>query len=184
MASFIDIVNFLTINDLACTPHKGRTYLGHSTRVYICMKGWGCADHICDAAFFQSVYGTQTWQRKVLPIEQRSELTDLIGEKAERLVFTSCFMERGSFYEQLQDNKKTFPLIHRINGELITLTQHEYDELATIQLADFLQEYLFVNGSLLRNTPVEALAKRAGGGGLSALRCIMLEGYAQALWAA
>ncbi|MGI0119900.1 DUF6817 domain-containing protein [Zooshikella sp. RANM57] len=184
MAAFIDLVNFLTTNGLASTPHKGRTYLGHSTRVYICMKGWGCADHSCDAAFFQSVYGTQIWQRKTLPIEQRSVLIDLIGEKAERLVFASCFMDRESFYEQLHDNKKTFSLEHRNKGERITLTRHQFDELATIQLADFLQEYLFVNGSLLRNTPVEALAKRASRGGLNALRCIMLEGYAQTLWAA
>ena len=46
---------------------------------------------------FHSIYGTEQFQRFALPLERRGEVRAQIGERAERLAYLNCAMDRASF---------------------------------------------------------------------------------------
>ena len=44
---------------------------------------------------FHSIYGTERFQGFTLPLERRPEVRNLIGERAERLAYLNCAMDRA-----------------------------------------------------------------------------------------
>ena len=52
---------------------------------------------------FHSIYGTERFQGFTLPLERRGEVRDLIGERAERLAYLNCAMDRASFDRALDE---------------------------------------------------------------------------------
>ena len=81
--------------------HSANTYLAHASGVYRDLKSWGCSQELCDAGMFHSIYGTELFQKFTLPLERRSEVQELIGERAERHVYLNCCMLRDSLDESL-----------------------------------------------------------------------------------
>ena len=71
------------------------TYLAHGAGVYRDLKSWGCSQELCDAGMFHSIYGTELFQDFTLPLERRGEVRNLIGERAERLVYLNCCLLRA-----------------------------------------------------------------------------------------
>lgn len=77
-----------------------------------CLREWqkveGSAvidDSLCLAGLFHSLYGTQGYQASRFPVEKRAQVAELIGERAERLVFWNCAMERSTWREMVLANK-------------------------------------------------------------------------------
>ena len=81
------------IND---QPHTGKTYIGHLLAVHRILEEQGCGLDVCRAGLFHSVYGTELFQGFKLPVERRAEIRELIGERAERLAYMNCAMDRAS----------------------------------------------------------------------------------------
>ena len=49
--------------------------------------------------------GTQGFQACQFPVEKRAEVAQLIGERAERLVYWTCAMERSTWKDMVLANK-------------------------------------------------------------------------------
>jgi hypothetical protein len=49
---------------------------------------------ICDAGLFHSVYSTERYELKAIPLSMRDEVRQLIGDEAESLVGLFCMMRR------------------------------------------------------------------------------------------
>ena len=68
-------------------PHGHRTLYEHLIGTLKLLKEWGCSRDICNAGLFHSIYGTQVYLPSTIPIKNRKVVQNLIGEKAENLVY-------------------------------------------------------------------------------------------------
>ena len=96
--------------------HTGKTYLGHLIAVHRMMEEQACSTDACRAGLFHSIYGTAAFQRFQLPLNRRAEVRDLIGERAERLAYLNCAMDRASFDAALQRGQAPFQILDRGRG--------------------------------------------------------------------
>src|SRR5688500_4710344 len=83
-------------------PHTDGALLDHLLRTRQLLVEWEARPALCDAGLFHSVYGTEYYELKAVPLSMRQEVQQLIGEEAESLVWLFCTMRR----ETLLDNVK------------------------------------------------------------------------------
>jgi hypothetical protein len=137
--AMMDFLRGLGTENVAHSGPKG--FLAHLIAVFRDMAAWGGDRDLCRAALFHSIYGTELFQRFSLPVERRPEVQALIGERAERLVFANCMMDRSS-YDALLDSDSDGPyrLRNRVTGETIELSRTDYDDLVRLHLVDWLEQ--------------------------------------------
>ena len=95
-ATFKQLTDFFITLGADRIPHTETIYLAHAIGVYNDLKAWGCDEEICHAGLFHSIYGTEGFQRFKLPLERRHEVRQRIGERAERLAYWNCAMDRAT----------------------------------------------------------------------------------------
>jgi hypothetical protein len=120
--------------------HTNKTYLAHLVGVYRLMHDLGCSEEVCRAGMFHSIYGTQQFQGFKLGLDQPAMVRDLIGERAERLAYMNCAMDRASFDIALNSAAEPYRFGDRITGEAIELSQHDFDDLCAVHLYDWLEQ--------------------------------------------
>src|SRR5262245_24420866 len=91
------MTDFLVNLGVEQIAHTHKSYLAHLIAVYRLMEKHGCTEEVCRAGMFHSIYGTELFQGFKLPVDRRSEIRDLIGDRAERLAYLNCAMDRTSF---------------------------------------------------------------------------------------
>src|SRR5262249_46618447 len=104
---------FLVEVGIGDQPHTGKTYLGHLLAVHRLLEEHGCGADACRAGLFHSVYGTEQFQGFRLPLERRAEVGAIIGERAERLAYLNCAMDRASFDASLARVEPPYPVRDR-----------------------------------------------------------------------
>jgi len=157
------MTDFLLAQGIEDMPHTGKTYLGHLIAVERLMEASGCGIDACRAGMFHSLYGTEAFQRFKLPLERRSELQTLIGERAERLAYLNCAMDRASFDAALARSEPPYPMRDRLGGEEVQLTREDFDDLCRVHLYDWLEQVPRSNyGYGYRRSAYRAMAERLG----------------------
>src|SRR5437763_13333476 len=101
--------------------HTGKSYLAHLIGVYRLMAAQGCPEELCRAGMFHSIYGTELFQGFKLALEQRPEVRALIGERAERLAYLNCAMDRASLDGALERDAEPYRVRDRLTGEEVLL---------------------------------------------------------------
>jgi len=166
---FKTLTDFLLGLGVEQIPHTSKSYLAHLVGVYRDMEAGGCTEEVCCAGMFHSIYGTERFQGFQLPLEQRSELRALIGERAERLAYWNCAMDRASFDRALESNGERYRIIDRLTGMEVSLAPDEFDDLCRVHLYDWLEQ---VPRSQLgwgyRREAYGRMATRLGGAALEA----------------
>jgi hypothetical protein len=144
--------------------HTQKTYLGHLVNVYRLMEAQGCDEELCRAGMFHSIYGTERFQGFKLPLDNRPDVRALIGERAERLAYLNCAMDRASFDLALEEDAEPYRFRDRITGEQVQLSRHDFDGLCGVHLYDWLEQ---VPRSTLnwgyRREAYRRMAERLGG---------------------
>jgi hypothetical protein len=95
------VVAFLRAHGAQSTPHIFGDLLSHLIGVETLVRAWGGSDLLALAALGHATYGTDGFEPFILEVEQRSELVDAIGPKAEAFVYFYAACDRGAFYPQL-----------------------------------------------------------------------------------
>src|SRR5215218_1389717 len=75
--------------------HLDGDLLTHMTNVYLLLKRMDRPEHVMLAGLFHGIYGTHALhgtQVFALPQSRRDDIRALIGDEAERLVYTFCVM--------------------------------------------------------------------------------------------
>ncbi len=121
-------------------PHTKKTYLGHLIAVYRMMQAEGCGEDACQAGMFHSVYGTERFQGFKLPLERRGEVRDLIGERAERLAYINCAMDRASLDRVLDQPAGPYRILDRLTGQEIELSTEDFDDLCRVHFYDYMEQ--------------------------------------------
>ena len=73
-------------------PHSGATLIDHLVGVHDILVANGAAQYICDAGLFHSIYGTPAFKHQTT--NNRDEIRELIGTRAEQLVYEFSVLER------------------------------------------------------------------------------------------
>ncbi len=139
-ATLKELTGFLVNLGIEQIAHTQKNYLAHLVSVYKLLQTNGYDEDLCRAGLFHSIYGTEKFQGFKLTLDQRGELTELIGSRPERLSYWNCLMDRSSFDELLEQSAEPFQLRNRETGEIMPLTLQEFDDLCCVHLFDWLEQ--------------------------------------------
>ena len=65
---------------------------------------------------------------------------DLIGERAERLAYINCAMNRASFDSAVEQDTDSYRIVDRLTGQEIELGRSDFDDLCRVHLYDWLEQ--------------------------------------------
>jgi hypothetical protein len=102
------------------------------------------------------------FRRWSLPLDRRGEVRALVGERAERLAFVNCMMDRTSF-EVLLESDGPYCIRNRETGEPIELSREDYDDLVYLRLCDWLEQVARSSRWDYRRDAIRLMAERLGG---------------------
>jgi hypothetical protein len=137
---FKELTDYLLDQGVEQIGHTGKSYLAHLIGVYKLMEAQGCSEEMCRAGMFHSIYGTERFQGFKLPLELRTEVRALIGERAERLAYLNCAMDRASFDRAVKQSGDRYTIIDRLTGEGVALSRDDFDDLCRIHFYDWLEQ--------------------------------------------
>lgn len=163
MPTFKDYTDFFQRVGANAVNHSSKTYLAHAIGVYNDLKEWGCSDEVARVGVFHSIYGTQLFQGFTLPLERRGEVRELIGERAERLTWLHCALDRPHFDEQVLKPTGPYELLNRFNNELVPVSDEDFHDLCVVHLCDWIEQVARWGQWDYRRTAYRQLAERLGG---------------------
>ena len=120
-------------------------HLNVSLEAHLCgteylLRSWGAPEHVCRAGLFHAAYGTAGFADALTPIALRSEISNLIGQQAENLVYLYCACDRNKFYPSIGSPAQnqfpdrfmatTLQVAPTVLGELCELTAANELEIA------------------------------------------------------
>jgi hypothetical protein len=143
--------------------HTNKSYLAHLIGVYRTMEGHGCGEELCRAGMFHSIYGTELFQRFALPLERRPDVRALIGERAERLAYLNCAMDRASFDRAALSGEGPYHIRDRITGDEVMMSAEDFDDLCRVHLYDWLEQVPRSRKWDYRRAGYRRLSERLGG---------------------
>jgi hypothetical protein len=162
-ANYKHLTDFLLELGTEQVSHSDKTYLAHLIGVYRDMEARGCTEELCQAGMFHSIYGTELFQRFALPLDRRPDVRNLIGERAERLAYFNCAMDRSSFDKALQRDKGPYLIVDRLSGEQVELSEDDFTDLCKIHLYDWLEQVPRSRKWDYRREAYRRMANRLGG---------------------
>jgi hypothetical protein len=134
------LTDFLVEIGIDEIPHTHKSYLAHLIAVYRSLEAQGFPEDVCRAGMFHSIYGTEKFQGFTLPLERRDEVRALIGDRAERLAYLNCTMDRASLDRAVDHGVEPYSVIDRITGEEVRLSRQDFDDLCRVHLFDWLEQ--------------------------------------------
>jgi hypothetical protein len=156
------LTDYLASVGVTQVAHTHKTYMGHLVAVYRLLEARGCPEDVCRAGMFHSIYGTERFQGFKLPLERRPEVQALIGERAERLAYINCALDRDSLERALVATEEPYRVTDRITGESLALSRADFDDLCRIQLYDWLEQVPRSREWDYRRATYRRLAERLG----------------------
>jgi hypothetical protein len=160
---FKQLTDFLRELGTEKVGHTEKTYLAHVIGVYRDMEDRGCSEEVCQAGMFHSIYGTEVFQQFSLPLERRPEVRALIGERAERLVYLNCAMDRVSFDRAVARDHGPYRIVDRLTGEEVEVSEDDFTDLCKIHLYDWLEQVPRSRKWDYRREAYRRMADRLGG---------------------
>jgi hypothetical protein len=134
------LTDFLVGMGIEQVPHTDKSYLAHLIAVYRLLESQGYSPDVCRAGMFHSIYGTEKFQGFTLPLGRRDEVRALIGDRAERLAYLNCAMDRTSFDRVLSRTEEPYRIVDRLTGEAVEMSRADFDDLCRIHLFDWLEQ--------------------------------------------
>ncbi|PYC69148.1 hypothetical protein C7C46_28270 [Streptomyces tateyamensis] len=116
-------LDFLRSHGAAELAHPGGTLLEHLVRVRERLADWGAPREVCLAGLCHAAYGTDGFPAALLPTTERGTLAELIGDRAEALVYLYASCDRALSYPRLGESGRPLFLDrftgseHRVEAE-------------------------------------------------------------------
>lgn len=156
------LTSFLLEIGIGEIPHTHKSYLAHLVAVYRYLESNGCGEDVCRGGMFHSIYGTEKFQGFKLPLQRREEVRALIGDRAERLAYLNCAMDRASFDRAVEQSEASLSFTDRITGEVVSLSETDFDDLCRIHLLDWLEQVPRSQSWDYRRANYRRMAERLG----------------------
>jgi hypothetical protein len=137
--NYDSIIQQFLYQHCATIEHTEHTLLEHLVNTARLLKMWGCAEAVCRAGLFHSIYGTEVFTETPVSLAYREEVRSVIGAEAERLAYLFGAMERQTLYNNL-DRNGDYTLFDRWQQAEISLTSADYVNLFTMIVANWLEQ--------------------------------------------
>lgn len=125
------IEEFLLSRGAGQLTHPGGTLYEHLVRVAALLADWGASEDLQAAGLCHACYGTDGYAKTLLGLDERPVLTDLVGPRAESLVYLYGSCDRAAVYPALE---KPGPVSFRNRFTGLTHTPPEPDIRAFAEL--------------------------------------------------
>jgi len=179
VATFKDLTDYFQRVGANEISHSTKTYLAHAIGVYNDLKEWGCDEELARVGLFHSIYGTELFRRFTLPLDRRHEVRELIGERAERIAWLNCAIDRRHFDREILKPSGPYQLLDRFSGQLIAVSDQDLHDLCVVHLCDWLEQVGRAKAWDYRRTGYRDLARRLGGIGQTRYEAVFAEAPAQ-----
>lgn len=131
-----ELHSFLTRAIPEALEHTGATAFDqHLVGVQSVLRHWGADEEVARSGLFHSIYGTEGYQGFKLPFTKRKEIRALIGERAERLAWIFCVVDRLSL-DELVDRELNH-LFEQLSSPLKSSSPRFYDCYSRTELGRF-----------------------------------------------
>ncbi|MDX1948173.1 MAG: hypothetical protein SFU86_22475 [Pirellulaceae bacterium] len=160
-ATYDELIQFLHGLGTENVPHTKGKFLDHLVAVDRDLAAWGCDEELCRAGMFHSIYGTERFRKFSLPLERRADVRELIGERAERLAYVNCVMDRATLDRALAGGPPYVLQSHA--GEVLELSAADFDDLCRVHLCDWLEQVPRSQQWSYRRDAYQRMASRLGG---------------------
>lgn len=134
------LITFLESRGADRVRHSGGSFLDHLVGVETLLKDWEEAAPTVLAGLFHSVYGTENFRRAILQPKNRTQVCDLIGERAERLAHIYCGMRAESFFKALPGGPP-YSIVTRWEAEPVDLCEEDMRAIAAVFTANWLEQF-------------------------------------------
>ncbi|KAG7337542.1 hypothetical protein IV203_014655 [Nitzschia inconspicua] len=145
--------NYVNEKVPAVLDHTGSSAFDeHLKGVQAVLRFWQAPEYLTHAGLFHSIYGTEGFQGFSLPLSERNTIRSLIGDKAEKLCFVFCMVDRSTVDETVfrwtddqtghddYDEIYTFKARPELGRFDISLTKEEWVDFVELTLADWLEQ--------------------------------------------
>ena len=142
----------------AVLDHNGdAAFDEHLKGVQAILRHWEAPEYLSNAGLFHSIYGTEAFQGFALPVSERDAIRTLIGEKAEKLAWVFCMLDRWSLDQQLlqwnegDDLKETYHLLSRpeLGRFPMEISTQEFMDFVELSLADFIEQVSTIHNHII-----------------------------------
>lgn len=122
---FIPLIDYL--KEIGCGEKQhgesNRSLLHHLVGTSKLLSERGGSDALCIAGLFHSIYGTAWFEHKMVSLEERVKIRELIGEWPEKIVYEFCILpkDRREGIKELPDGE--------LKNDLIDLAYANHDEM-------------------------------------------------------
>ena len=157
------LTDFLVGLGIDKVDHSNKTYLAHLVGLYRDLEARGYPADVCRAGMFHSIYGTERFQGFKLPVERRDDVRALIGERAERLAYLNCAMDRASFDRAVERGAAPYRFRDRLTGAEVELGREDFDDLGRVHLYDWIEQVGRARAWDYRREAYRHLAEHLGG---------------------
>ena len=134
------LLQFLRGKGAARVGHSERDLLEHLWHTSEILRGWALPAWVCTAGLFHSVYGTEVFTQKLIPLQEREELRALIGRRAEKLVYCFSVLRRAALFSALKPGQLPPFIVARATGHRIYLAPGRMTELCCLLAANWLEQ--------------------------------------------
>jgi hypothetical protein len=124
MAETSPIRELLFERGAARLQHPGGTLYAHVSRVAALLAEWGAAEEVQVAGLCHACYGTDGYAPVLLSLAERPVLAELIGPRAESLVYLYASCDRSAVYPAL-GAPEPVPFLDRFTGATRTPPEGE-----------------------------------------------------------
>lgn len=138
-----ELVAFLRSLGTAKVSHTGHDFLSHLSAVRDLLAEHDSGDELAAAGLFHSIYGTERFQEFSLPLTEREQVRSQIGERAERIAWLNCVMDRATFDAAVSAalaGERDLSICDREDSPAIALSNDELRDLARVHLFDWLEQ--------------------------------------------
>lgn len=97
-----ELLQVLVAAGAACTPKPEYALLPDLTQTYDLLRLWRRSDDVCLAGLFHGVYGSAWSRHRLIAPDQRERVREVIGRRAEELVFAGCAADYESLKRALR----------------------------------------------------------------------------------
>ena len=118
--------------------HLNGSLIDHLIGTKELLAAWSASTELQDAGLYHAVYGTSGLNNELVSVKQRSTIADIIGAKAEEIVYQYCACDREFFWPKFElENNPDFR--NRFSAEIYKLKPEILKNFCELTVANELE---------------------------------------------
>jgi len=117
MNKYHKAINYLLSLDAQNIPHSGKNFFDHCVNVYNILNNAGLAEDVCFAGLFHSIYGNDIFTAGKKLNVSRDEIKNIVGEKAESLVYKFNTVPRDELWKEKDQDVKNILVANELDNK-------------------------------------------------------------------